>query len=449
MDFADQMALAARLALTASRTSARSSGSGSGRCCSTSSRTPRRPSSSCCGRCSSRRGSPSPVTAVGDPHQSIYGWRGASATTLSEFRRAFGDGAATGAGAAAGDQLAQRRGGPRRGQRRGRRRCARGSTVPVDAAGRPPRRGRRSGRGGPARDGRGRGGPGRRLAGASDGAAGREVGRGAVPQAVPVRRSSSTRSRRTGVPYEVVGPRRAAAHPRGRGHHRAAPRRARPEPRRPADAAAHRPAVPAGRGRPRRADGLGAAPAGPAARCRRPVGAAGRRRRGGRATTGRPGRRDGSTAAAAARGRRRCATRRPTAPTGSSIVEAVDDPPRAGLDQLGRQAGQRRRRWPGCAGCSRPSAGCARCRPCRWPTSSARPSAPSGLDIEVLARAGYTAGRGAGPPRRLRRRGRDVHGERRPAQPRRLPRLAGCGAQGGARARQGLHRGVAPTPCRS
>ena len=32
---------------------------------------------------------PVPVTAVGDPNQSIYGWRGASATTLSEFRRAF------------------------------------------------------------------------------------------------------------------------------------------------------------------------------------------------------------------------------------------------------------------------------------------------------------------------------------------------------------------------
>lgn len=31
-----------------------------------------------------------PVTAVGDPNQSIYGWRGASATTLQRFRERFG-----------------------------------------------------------------------------------------------------------------------------------------------------------------------------------------------------------------------------------------------------------------------------------------------------------------------------------------------------------------------
>ena len=35
------------------------------------------------------QGEPVPVTAVGDPNQSIYGWRGASATTLSRFPRAF------------------------------------------------------------------------------------------------------------------------------------------------------------------------------------------------------------------------------------------------------------------------------------------------------------------------------------------------------------------------
>jgi DNA helicase-2/ATP-dependent DNA helicase PcrA len=36
-------------------------------------------------------GVPVPVTAVGDPHQSIYGWRGASATTLDRFRDDFVD----------------------------------------------------------------------------------------------------------------------------------------------------------------------------------------------------------------------------------------------------------------------------------------------------------------------------------------------------------------------
>ncbi len=37
-------------------------------------------------------GEPVPVTAVGDPNQSIYGWRGASATTLTRFPHEFADG---------------------------------------------------------------------------------------------------------------------------------------------------------------------------------------------------------------------------------------------------------------------------------------------------------------------------------------------------------------------
>lgn len=36
-------------------------------------------------------GEPVPVTAVGDPNQSIYGWRGASATTLTRFPTEFAD----------------------------------------------------------------------------------------------------------------------------------------------------------------------------------------------------------------------------------------------------------------------------------------------------------------------------------------------------------------------
>ncbi|GGB44988.1 ATP-dependent DNA helicase [Flexivirga endophytica] len=39
------------------------------------------------------RGTDVRVTAVGDPHQSIYGWRGASATTLGSFPRLFADSA--------------------------------------------------------------------------------------------------------------------------------------------------------------------------------------------------------------------------------------------------------------------------------------------------------------------------------------------------------------------
>ena len=66
--------------------SARSSGTGSGWCCSTSTRTPATPRWCCC---SSLFGGGHPVTAVGDPCQSIYGWRGASAGTLDRFPAEF------------------------------------------------------------------------------------------------------------------------------------------------------------------------------------------------------------------------------------------------------------------------------------------------------------------------------------------------------------------------
>ena len=75
--------------------SARRSAPPTARCCSTSTRTPGTPSGSCCARCSApgraiRCAPDGPtVTAVGDPCQSIYGWRGASAGNLARFRTDF------------------------------------------------------------------------------------------------------------------------------------------------------------------------------------------------------------------------------------------------------------------------------------------------------------------------------------------------------------------------
>ena len=77
--------------------SARSSGTASGWCCSTSTRTPATPRWCCC---NALFGGGHPVTAVGDPCQSIYGWRGASAGTLDRFPAEFTRaGGATGRGA--------------------------------------------------------------------------------------------------------------------------------------------------------------------------------------------------------------------------------------------------------------------------------------------------------------------------------------------------------------
>ena len=106
-------------------------------CCSTSTRTPATPSSSCC---ESLFGGGHPVMAVGDPCQSIYGWRGASAGNLAAVRRDFPRRAtARRADAAAVDELPQRRAGPGRRPPASRRELRAGGQGRAAAA-RPPAR---------------------------------------------------------------------------------------------------------------------------------------------------------------------------------------------------------------------------------------------------------------------------------------------------------------------
>ena len=85
VDFADQMTLAGRAGRGCPRCS-RSSASGSRPSCSTSTRTPVTLRSRRCAACSATG---HPVTAVGDPFQSIYGWRGASAGNIGRFAATF------------------------------------------------------------------------------------------------------------------------------------------------------------------------------------------------------------------------------------------------------------------------------------------------------------------------------------------------------------------------
>ena len=219
--------------------SARASGSGSGWCCSTSTRTPATPSSCCC---AALFGGGHPVTAVGDPHQSIYGWRGASAGNLQRFPRDFPRRGPTGASPAATrvpvDELAQRRRRARRRQPGRRRRCAR----------RPPWvRRRAASRRRPGAAGRARApGPARSLVGWHATARGRgravadvvearwragrprrDAGADAPTAAVLCRTRAQfplveAALRARGLPVEVVGPGRPAA--RARGRRRCAPR---------------------------------------------------------------------------------------------------------------------------------------------------------------------------------------------------------------------------------
>ena len=84
MDFGDQLRRAAVGGPRPPRGGRRPSGTGSGSCCSTSTRTP--PQAQLV-LLRSLFGDGHPVTAVGDPCQSIYGWRGASAGTLDRFPR--------------------------------------------------------------------------------------------------------------------------------------------------------------------------------------------------------------------------------------------------------------------------------------------------------------------------------------------------------------------------
>ena len=88
IDYADQVAYAARIAVAAPPRSAAASAPAGRSCCSTSTRTPASASCGCWRRLFGGE-TGHPVLAVGDPRQSIYGWRGASAGTIERFARTF------------------------------------------------------------------------------------------------------------------------------------------------------------------------------------------------------------------------------------------------------------------------------------------------------------------------------------------------------------------------
>ena len=203
-------------------------------------------------------GSPVPVTAVGDPHQSIYGWRGASSTTLHRFREDFvdpepplvlplstswrNDTAILEAANLVAEPLARSTRVPvaslaARGEAgRGHVATARLATIEDEAAHVAAWVQHRRSR------------PGRRTA---------AVLCRKRSQFDPVVEALEAR----GIPYRGRRPRRPAAHARGVGPRGPALGGAGPHPWRPADAPAHRAVLPSRRGRPRRPRCLGARPA--------------------------------------------------------------------------------------------------------------------------------------------------------------------------------------------
>ncbi|QGH70275.1 UvrD-helicase domain-containing protein [Pseudactinotalea sp. HY158] len=232
-----------------------------------------------------------PVTAVGDPNQAIYGWRGAAAGTLLDFPRAFprADGAAADIAtlstawrnAEAVLAVANKVAAPLRSEEAS---PALEAVVPAAApAGRPrrggprplPRDGRRRGRDDHPLPHRPRVGASRRLGPADRGHP--------VPQARLLPGDHpDPRRRRDPVPGRR--PRRAPRHPRGERPVGGPAGRPRSQPRRRAHAAAHRARRRDRRARPHGAVALGAQAGRSSARAHRPGGGrAGEHRRGDRA----------------------------------------------------------------------------------------------------------------------------------------------------------------------
>ena len=318
-----------------------------------------------------------PVTAVGDPCQSIYGWRGASAGNLRRFTadfpvvarmRPFGASAPTGPAPVlllstsfrnAGAGPRRRRGRPGGAALRGARRAPAGVRAgPRRARGggvRPAGHGHRRGRMGGRAD-RGPAGPRPGLRAGRAAVAGRAPGRrpavrhrGAVPQAVPVR----------------------AAAPGHRG------------PRRPGRSGrARRPARGARGGRtwwPRCGCCTTRAP-----RTRWPGCSPGRAGGSGRATWSPSAAAPGSwSAARATAGRRPAGQPPPTRTTMTPLAEAITDLTAEtgslveALDDLGDPAPTRRPGTPGCTPWPPSCGGCAGTSAGRWPTWPPKPSACS------------------------------------------------------------------------